>query len=68
MSTDTKVIDGFPVTIKMKALEDVDDLPDTTPEAIVERIAAALARGERHGGILVHEVSLLFTWTASEPS
>jgi hypothetical protein len=68
MTPESFVIDGFPVTITVTALDNVDNLPDATPAAIVERIAAALARGKRHGGILVHELEVLFTWTVSEPA
>jgi hypothetical protein len=72
-----QTIAGFPVTIKIKTPrfsasydppEDDDDAPKVPPEPIIESIAAALARGLRHGGIRIDEPSLLFTWTASEPS
>jgi hypothetical protein len=69
-------IGGFPVTIKVKDLghlnygdDEVDYLYDEAPpEPIVERIADALARGEHYGGLMVHELPLVFAWVASEPS
>ena len=71
-----QTICGFPVTIKVKDVRDLnygDDEVDyvydeAPPEPIVERIADALARAERPRGTMVHELSLFFTWVASEPS
>jgi hypothetical protein len=73
-----QTIGGFPVTIKVKDMAEPNtrddradwlaDLELGPPEAIVERIAAALGRGERHGGIMVHELDLLFTWSLTDGS
>jgi hypothetical protein len=71
-----QTIGGFPVTIKVKDLRDLnygDDEVDylyeeAPPEPIVERIADALAHGQHYGGMMVRELPLLFTWVASEPS
>jgi hypothetical protein len=66
MATHRRVIAGVSIMIKVKALdsEGEEHDPGTVPHAIVEGIAAALERGERSGGILVHELSLLFSWSA----